>query len=144
MDTKMPDGLQTLSRLINSRNAGVPMLETMSLQLVEVEPGYVRFDARPGEQHLNPMGVIHGGFAATALDSATGCAIHSLLEPGVHYGTIDLNVKMTRPVLPGQQLHAEARVVNISRRLGVSEGKLLDDDGKVYAWASATCMIYRD
>ena len=86
---------------------------------------------------------MHGGFAATVLDSVTGCAIHSLLEAGVGYGTIDLNIKMCRPIPQDVELTAIGTVINLSKNLGISEGKIIDDEGKLYAHATATCMIIR-
>lgn len=86
---------------------------------------------------------MHGGFAATVLDSVTGCAIHTLLEASVGYGTIDLNIKMCRPIPKNVELTAIGTVINISKNLGISEGKIIDDNGKLYAHATATCMIIR-
>lgn len=86
---------------------------------------------------------MHGGFAATVLDSVTGCAIHTMLEAGVGYGTIDLNIKMCRPIPRGKELLAIGSVINISKNLGISDGKIVDEDGKLYAHATATCMIIR-
>ncbi|EPG6727642.1 PaaI family thioesterase, partial [Acinetobacter baumannii] len=88
-------------------------------------------------------GGVHGGFAATVLDSVTGCAVHTMLPAGVGYGTIDLNVKMCRPLPQNQVLIATGKVINLSKNLGISEGKITDEEGKLYAYATATCMIIR-
>ena len=93
--------------------------------------------------HLNPMGGTHGGFAATVLDSVTGCAVHTMLPAGVAYGTIELAVKMMRPVPLDTELRAEGNVLNMSRSLGVSEGTLKDSSGKLYAHSTCTCLIKR-
>ncbi|EXV41882.1 PaaI family thioesterase, partial [Acinetobacter baumannii] len=90
-----------------------------------------------------PLGGVHGGFAATVLDSVTGCAVHTMLPAGVGYGTIDLNVKMCRPLPQNQVLIATGKVINLSKNLGISEGKITDEEGKLYAYATATCMIIR-
>ncbi|MEK5790279.1 PaaI family thioesterase, partial [Acinetobacter johnsonii] len=82
-------------------------------------------------------------FAATVLDSVTGCAVHTILPAGVGYGTIDLNVKMCRPLPQNQVLIATGKVINLSKNLGISEGKITDEEGKLYAYATATCMIIR-
>ncbi|MFK7200600.1 PaaI family thioesterase [Acinetobacter baumannii] len=95
------------------------------------------------DNHLNPLGGVHGGFAATVLDSVTGCAVHTMLPAGVGYGTIDLNVKMCRPLPQNQVLIATGKVINLSKNLGISEGKITDEEGKLYAYATATCMIIR-
>ncbi|EPJ4856766.1 PaaI family thioesterase, partial [Acinetobacter baumannii] len=89
------------------------------------------------------LGGVHGGFAATVLDSVTGCAVHTMLPAGVGYGTIDLNVKMCRPLPQNQVLIATGKVINLSKNLGISEGKITDEEGKLYAYATATCMIIR-
>jgi len=77
------------------------------------------------------------------MDSITGCAVHTVLEPGVGYGTIDLNVKMLRAIPKNVPLIAEGKVIHISRSLGISEGTLKDTEGNIYAFATATCMILR-
>jgi uncharacterized protein (TIGR00369 family) len=117
--------------------------ETVPMQLAEIELGYVRMTARADGRHLNPLGGVHGGFAATVLDSVTGCAVHSMLDQGVGYGTIDLHVKMLRPVPRDVDLIAEGRVIHLSRSLGVAEGTLKTSDDKIVAHASATCFIQR-
>ena len=120
------------------------MAETMGLSLVHAEEGRAVFHARPRGSHLNALGTVHGGFAATVLDSVTGCAVHTLLPAGAGYGTVDLNVKMLRPVPTDKgDLVAEGRVIHLSGRLGVAEGTLKDADGVLYAHGTATCMIRR-
>lgn len=116
---------------------------TMGLVLSEIGEGYARFEATPDARHLNPMGGVHGGFAATALDSATGCALHTTLGPGESYGTVHLEVKMLRAVPVGRTLIAEARVLRAARTVGFSEGVLKDAEGTVYAHGSATLAINR-
>jgi len=113
------------------------------MQPFEVSEGKISFKAKADHRHLNPLGGVHGGFAATVLDSVTGCAVHTMLEAGVGYGTIDLNIKMCRPIPRDKELLAIGSVINISKNLGISEGKIVDEDGKLYAHATATCMIIR-
>ena len=127
-------------------NGNIPMpsmATTIPMSASEVELGYVTFIVKADDRHLNPMGSVHGGFAATVLDSVTGCAVFSMLEAGVSYTTIDLNVKMCRPVPLNTKLKAVAKTINISKSLGIAEGQLIDDEGKLYAHATATCMIIR-
>jgi uncharacterized protein (TIGR00369 family) len=119
------------------------MAETIPMAIISAEPGVIQFSATAGKQHLNPLGGVHGGFAATVLDSVTGCAVHSLLEAGVGYATVDLNIKMLKPVPRDIELIAIGKVIHISRNLGVSEGTLKDSEGNLYAHATATCMILR-
>ncbi len=108
---------------------------------LEADEGRVVFRAKADERHTNPMGAIHGGFAATVLDAATGCAIHTLLPAGVGYGTVDLNVKMVRLVPMGEELHAVAGVIDRTRTIAISEGTLTNADGKIFAHATATLRI---
>ena len=119
------------------------MAATIPMSASEVELGYVTFIVKADDRHLNPMGSVHGGFAATVLDSVTGCAVFSMLEAGLSYTTIDLNVKMCRPVPLNTKLKAVAKTINISKSLGIAEGQLIDNEGKLYAHATATCMIIR-
>ncbi|REL27475.1 PaaI family thioesterase [Thalassotalea euphylliae] len=143
VDPRTLSGLELLTALIDQQVPPPSIADTMGVYLVEVREGYAKFQATASAQHLNPMGGVHGGFACTALDSATGCAVHTMLKPGEGYGTIDINVKMMRPIPVGKTLYAESQVINMSKSLGVSEGKLVDDEGKLYAYASCTCKIIR-
>lgn len=117
--------------------------KTMPMKPLEVEHGRIVFSAIADERHTNPLGGVHGGFAATVLDSVTGCATHTVLAVGEGYGTTDLNVKMCRPLPFNKQLIAEGKVINAGRNLVISEGYIRDEDGKLYAHATATNMIIR-
>ncbi len=136
-------GLDILQSIVDGKTPMPPMAQTIPMSIISVAPGSVFFTAIAGKQHLNPMSGVHGGFAATVLDSVTGCAVHSLLEPGIGYATVDLNVKMVRPVPRDREVTAIGKVIHISGRLAVSEGRLQDGDGKILAHATATCMILR-
>ena len=116
---------------------------TIPMKGIEASEGRVLFEAIADGRHLNPLGGVHGGFAATVMDAVTGCAIHSMLAPGDGYATIDLNVKMLKPVPQNTVLLAEGTVINISKSLGISQGSLRDASGKLYAHATATCMLAR-
>ncbi|MEQ9586785.1 MAG: PaaI family thioesterase [Parvibaculaceae bacterium] len=111
------------------------------MKIIEADEGRVVFLATADSRHTNPLGAVHGGFAATVLDSVTGCAVHTLLPAGVGYGTVDLNVKMARPVPLGQELRAIGTVIDRTRTLAISEAALTDKDGKIYAHATASCRI---
>jgi uncharacterized protein (TIGR00369 family) len=136
-------GLGFLQSIVDGKAPMPTMAETIPMDIAAVTPGSVRFVATAGKQHLNPMGGVHGGFAATVLDSVTGCAVHSLLDPGIGYATVDLNIKMVKPVPQDRELTAIGTVIHMSSRLAVSEGRLEDGDGKLLAHATATCMILR-
>ncbi|MFB2800394.1 PaaI family thioesterase [Shewanella seohaensis] len=136
-------GLEHLSAIINGDIPPPTIFDTMGMFNLQVSSGAVVLGCCATEQHCNPMGGVHGGFAATILDSVTGCAVHSLLEAGVSYGTVDLAVKMMRPVPMNEQLIAEAKVTHISRSLGIAEGTIRNSEGKLLASGSATCFIKR-
>ncbi len=136
-------GLALLQAMMNGDIPKASIANTIPMDLVVVEEGYVKFQAKAGVEHLNPLGMVHGGFASTVLDSATACAVHTTLGAGVRYATVDLNIKMLKPVPKNIELTAEGRVINVAQRLGVSEGDLKSRSGIVYAHATATCMIMR-
>lgn len=136
-------GLEFLQAMIEGHIPPASISKTIPMQPTEISEGSVTFKAHADHNHLNPLGGVHGGFAATVLDSVTGCAVHTMLPAGVGYGTIDLNVKMCRPIPQNQALIATGKVINLSKNLGISEGKIIDDEGKLYAYATATCMIIR-
>lgn len=143
MNPKEMTGLQLLQAMCAGKIPAASISETIPMQPYEVSEGTIHFKAQADSRHLNPLGGVHGGFAATVLDSVTGCAVHSMLEAGVGYGTIDLNIKMCRPIPQNKELIAIGTVINISKNLGISEGKIIDGNGKLYAHATATCMIIR-
>lgn len=143
MNPKQMNGLALLKAMRDGEISAPSISETMSMQPAIIQSGYIEFKVKADHRHLNPLGGVHGGFAATVLDTVTGCAIHTLLEAGVGYGTIDLNVKMCRPIPQNQPLKAVGKSINLSRNLGISEGQILDEEGRLYAHATATCMIIR-
>ena len=136
-------GLELMQAMVAGQIPMPPIAHVIPMKGVAAEHGCVVFEAQSDDRHLNPLGGVHGGFAATVLDSVTGCAIHTVLGPGVGYGTVDLNVKMVKAVPRGVPLIAEGRVLSVSRSLGISEGTLKDADGNLYAHATATCLIVR-
>lgn len=134
-------GLQILQAMADGHIPPPSIALTIPMDLVEIAEGLVLFHAQADSNHLNPLGGVHGGFAATVLDSVTGCAVHSMLQAGVGYGTVDLNVKMVRPVPKGEKLIAKGSVINLSKSVGISEGTLETESGKLLATANATCLI---
>ncbi|WP_445660135.1 PaaI family thioesterase [Acinetobacter sp. F16] len=143
MNPKEMTGLQLLQAMCTGKIPPTSISETIPMQPYEVSAGTIHFKVKADHRHLNPLGGVHGGFAATLLDSVTGCAVHSMLEAGVGYGAIDLNIKMCRPNPTDKELHAVGTIINISKNSGISEGKIIDEDGKLYAHATVTCMIIR-
>jgi len=116
---------------------------TMDFWPIEVEHGRIVFQGRPGAAYLNPMGTIHGGWFATLLDSAVGCAVHTTLPAGKAYTTAELKISYVRAITPGTGvLRVEGKVINTGSRLGFAEGRITGPDGKLYAHASTTCLIF--
>jgi len=143
MDNPQYTGLEFLTALKNGEISASPMAQTIPMQLIEVSKGKATYKVTPSQTHRNIQGTIHGGFCATALDTATGSAAHTLLEHGVGYGTIDLNVKMIRPMQIDTAYYAQAELINAGRNIVTTEGKIVDENGKIYAFATATLMIIR-
>lgn len=121
------------------------MAITMGMRLLagEVNEGSVTFEGEPGDHVLNPLGTVHGGFAATLLDSAMGCAVHTLLPAGAGFGTVDLKVSFLRPILrDAGVVRVEGKVINPGRTLMLAEGRVVGrDDGKLYAHGTCTCFV---
>ena len=115
-------GLELVQAMVEGTFAHPSMADTIPMRATEAARGRVTFTVRADTRHLNPLGGVHGGFAATVLDSVTGCAVHTMLDVGVGYGTVDLNVKMLKAVPLDRELTAEGRVIHLSRTIGVSEG----------------------
>jgi len=137
------DGLAQLRRLFEGEAPMPSMAATIGFAPLSLEPGRVAFAAEPGDHLLNPLGSVHGGFAATLLDSAMGCAVHSMLPPGATYGTIELKVNYVRAILPDTgRLRAEGTVIHMGRSIATADGRLVGmEDGKLYAHGSTTCAI---
>ena len=138
-------GLDYMRALIDGEVPPPPMAELMGFTVVEVDEGYALFRGEPGEQHLNPIGSVHGGFAATLLDSALGCAVQTTLPAGVGYSTLELSVNLVRGITPATgPVLAEGRVVHAGRRTATAEARLTaEDGGALLAHAKTTCLILR-
>jgi len=134
-------GLEFMLALMHGELPEPPMSETIPLKGIVVEKGRVIFQAQADARHANLFGGVHGGFAAAVLDSTTGSAVHTMLAAGQWYATIDLNIKMCRPVPMNTPLFAEGKIINVSKSLGMADATLKDEAGKLYAHATATCMI---
>ena len=119
------------------------MAVTMGFELKSVELGESRFEGEPREDHLNPLGTVHGGLALTMLDSAAGCAVHSTLTDGELYATLETKVNMLRPILPGSgMIVAEGKVIHRGSRTAMAEATLTSaETGKRLAHATSTCLI---
>jgi uncharacterized protein (TIGR00369 family) len=136
-------GLELLQGVLDGRYPAPNIAATLNFALTEVAPGKAVFRGLPQEAHLNPLGVVHGGWAATLLDSALGCAVHTLLEKGEAYTTAEFKVNFIRPVTPRTgEVTCEGRVLHRGRTLAVSEATLKNADGKLLAFGTETCSIF--
>lgn len=134
-------GLQQVRALLE-RDEQPSMGRLMNVRLIEASEGRAVFEGLPGEQHYNPMGGVHGGYAAGLLDSACGIAVHTMLEPGQGYTTIELKISYIRGMTAATgPVRAEGRVVNFGRRVAFSEAELRDGQGKLIATASSTLLV---
>ncbi len=131
MNVQKMSGFELLSAMKDGKIPYSSIADTVPMRFVEIEKGSIKFSVKADDRHLNPLGGVHGGFATTVLDSVTGCAIHTLLEAGVGFSTVDINIKMLRPIPLNNELHEEGQVLHISKNLGVSEGVIKDNDGKL-------------
>ncbi len=143
-DFRNMTGLEVFEAVIRGECPAPAIATAIPMRFAAAEHGYIRLIARADAHHLNTYGLVHGGFAATVLDTAGACAIQATLEAGVGSSTIDLHVKYLRPVPREMDLVAEGRVLNLSRRLGLAEATLKDEAGRLLATASLTSMILRD
>ena len=138
-------GLEHMQALIAGEIPPPPIAELMGFTLVSVEEGRALFRGEPGEQHLNPIGSVHGGFAATLLDSALGCAVHTTLPAGIGYTTLELSVNLVRGITPATgPVLSEGHVLHLGRRTATAEAQLkAEDGGALLAHAKTTCLILR-
>jgi uncharacterized protein (TIGR00369 family) len=144
----MTAGLETLSgldvmRMIVDGELPAPGIAVLlGMSVVEVADGTAIFELSPDERMMNPIGSIHGGIAATILDSCMGCAVHTTLPAGAGYTTAQLNVHYLRAMMPGMgPVRATGMVIHRGRKQSTAEGKLIDAGGKLIAHATTTCLI---
>jgi uncharacterized protein (TIGR00369 family) len=136
-------GLELFRKMISGELPRPPISDTLGFVLVEAEKGRVVFQGTPQHRHYNPIGMVHGGVHATLLDSCVACAIQSTLEVGQGYTTIELKVNYIRALTDRVgPVRAEGRVIHVGKQIGTAEGKLVDADGKLYAHATTTCLIF--
>jgi len=136
------NGLELLHRIAGRQLPPPPVADLVGFAPTFISPGLVVFGFEPREEHYNALGTVHGGIVTTILDTAMSCAVHSELERGVAYATVELKTSFVRPVTLGAgSFRAEGRVVHQGSRIATAEGKLLDEAGTLYATSSSTSMI---
>jgi uncharacterized protein (TIGR00369 family) len=143
-DLKALSGLEQLRAAFFGGGYKRGIGRTLNFSAVEVEDGRVVFEGTPTEDHYNPIGTVHGGYAATLLDSALGCAVHSKLPAGVGYTTVDLNVTYVKALTAGSgPVRVEGKALHSGGRIATAEAKLWDKDGRLCATGVTTCLILR-
>lgn len=136
-------GLEFIQGMIAATLPLNTMARTLGYDITEVESGRVVVTATPGEGHLNPAGTVHGGLAATLLDSCMGLAIQSTAGKGVGSTTLEFKVSFVRPITPATGLlKAEGMVIHRGRRIGIAEGRVTDADGRLLVHGTTTCMLF--
>jgi uncharacterized protein (TIGR00369 family) len=137
-------GIEALRAVRDGLVPPPPIANLMNFSLVEVEEGRAVFEGTPGEEHYNPIGSVHGGFALTLFDSALGCAIHTMLPAGVGYATTDVQVRLIRGMTKDTgPVRCEATAVHVGRSTAVSEAKLYDADRRLLGTGTTACAIMR-
>lgn len=136
-------GLEFVERMARGEVPSPPIGATLDFVPVEFERGRAVFQGTPKTDYYNPNGTVHGGYIATLLDSAVGCAVQTMLERGFGYTTLELKVNYVRPLTDRTgPVRAEGTVVSVSRQIGIAQGRIVDPAGRMYAWASTTCLIF--
>lgn len=136
-------GLATMQAMLAGELPYPPIARTLDFQLLEVAEGAATFQGTPGAAHLNPMGTVHGGWFATLLDSALGCAVHTRMPAGRAYTTAELSVNIVKALTPKvPRVRAEGRVIHCGRQLATADARLVGPDGTLYAHATTTCLVF--
>jgi uncharacterized protein (TIGR00369 family) len=137
-------GLQLLQAIASGDAPGAPIAQLMGFEPVEAEEGRVVFACIPRAEHYNPIGSVHGGLAATLLDSAMGCAVHSTLPEGRGYTTLELKVNFTRPITADTgRILCEGTIVHRGTRVATAEGRLFaEGDERLLAHGTTTCLLF--
>jgi uncharacterized protein (TIGR00369 family) len=141
---KEMSGLQFVEGLIDGTLPLNTIAQTLGYDITEAANGRVVVTAEPSESHLNPAGTVHGGLAATLLDSCMGLAVQSTLDKGVSQTTLEFKISLVRPIMPTTGLiRAEGVVMSRGRRVGTAEGRLTDGNGRLLAHGTTTCLIFQ-
>ena len=137
-------GLEYLRKIVAGELPRPPIGVLMNFNITELSEGRAVFTVEPAEYHYNPIGVVHGGLAATLLDSAMGCAVHSTLPAGGGYTTLEIKVNYIRPMTAEtRRVRCDAKVIHVGGRTATAAGRIEDERGKLYAHGTTTCIIFR-
>jgi uncharacterized protein (TIGR00369 family) len=136
-------GLDFVRGLFEGKLPAPPIMQTVEPFDSTAEPGVVVFHSVPGFRHYNPIGSVHGGYAATLLDSAMGLAVHSMLPPGTGYTTLEFKISFIRGMTKDTGIvRSEGRTLNVGRRTATAEARITDATGRLLAHATTTCLVF--
>lgn len=135
-------GLEFMQGIASGQFAAPSIMQALNYRLARVESGLAVFEGTPDGRYYNPLGTVHGGYAATLLDSCMGCAVHTMLPAGQGYTTLEVKVSFVRAMTDQTgPVRAEGKVINAGRTVITAEGRLLDAAGKLYAHGTTTCLV---
>jgi uncharacterized protein (TIGR00369 family) len=136
-------GLEVFEAIFCGELPRPPIGDTLDFVPIHIEYGAAVFQGRPNQRHYNPLGTVHGGWFATLLDSAVGCAVHSTLPAGRGYTTLELKLNIVRALTDDVPLvRAEGKVLHGGRQVATAEGRIVGPDGRLYAHATTTCLVF--
>ncbi len=140
---KTLSGMEVFAAIREGRLPSPPIGQLLDFVAIEFEPGRFVFQGTPRKDHYNPLGVVHGGYAATLLDSCVGCAVHTMLPAGKAYTTLELKVNYLRAMTEKTgPVRAEGKTIAVGNQTAVAEGRLTDSSGKLLAFATTTCLVF--
>lgn len=136
-------GIDMLRAMLRGDIPYAAIAKTLDFLVIDIGDGSATFQGTPGPQHFNPMGTVHGGWFATLLDSALGCAVHTKMPAGRGYTTAELSVNIVRALTPKvPRVRAIGRVIHSGRQLATADAQLIGPDGTLYAHATTTCLVF--
>ena len=142
MTAKSIPGLQLLTAIMDGTLPAPPIQRALDFRLVQVGHGFTAFAGSPKSEYYNPLGSVHGGYAAALLDSCMSCAVHSTLGVGYSYATLEIKINFVRAITSNTgEVRAEGRVINSGKRIATADGRLFDSAGTLHAHGTTTCLI---
>ena len=137
-------GMEALEKIRSGELPPPPIMILMNGRLAKLSEGRVIFEAEPAEYHFNPIGSVHGGYAATMLDTAMACSIHSCLPAGVGYTTLEIKINYVRPLTSNVGIvRCEGTAIHVGGKVATAEGRIVDSAGNLYAHGTTTCLLMR-
>jgi uncharacterized protein (TIGR00369 family) len=136
-------GLDLLGQMLEGKLPPPPIARTLGYTLISVARGESVFQGTPGFEHYNPLGIVHGGYFFTLLDSAAGCSVHTTLAAGVGYTTLELKINFIRALTTNTgPVRAIGHVIHSGKTTAIAEARIVDADGRLYAHGTTTCLLF--